>query len=71
MSSIFVRAMAMALTMATALARPNFVFVLTDDQDIHMNSLDHMPEVQEHLIAKGTTFDKHYCTGMAITTQHM
>ncbi|KAH7305765.1 alkaline-phosphatase-like protein [Stachybotrys elegans] len=42
--------------------RPNFVFVLTDDQDVHMNSLDYMPEVQEHLIAKGAMFDKHFCT---------
>jgi N-acetylglucosamine-6-sulfatase len=71
MSSIFVRAMTVALTMATALARPNFVFVITDDQDVHMNSLEYMPEVQEHLIAKGTTFDKHYCTGMLISIQDM
>lgn len=50
------------------LARPNFVFVLTDDQDVHMGSLDYMPEVQQHLIAKGAQFDKHYCTGMSATS---
>lgn len=27
-----------------------------------MDSLDYMPEVQEHLIDKGRIFDKHFCT---------
>lgn len=59
---------------------PNIVFILTDDQDLHMNSLDYMPLLnvsifeskntkpcllnllQKHIIDKGTTFAKHYCT---------
>ncbi|KFA52313.1 hypothetical protein S40293_00644 [Stachybotrys chartarum IBT 40293] len=56
-------AAALPLFIESVLARPNFVFVLTDDQDVHMDSLDYMPEVQQHLIAKGAQFDKHYCTG--------
>ncbi|KAI1751535.1 arylsulfatase-like protein [Xylaria castorea] len=42
--------------------RPNIVFILTDDQDLHMQSLDYMPFVQEHLINRGTSFRKHFCT---------
>ncbi|KAI0188915.1 alkaline-phosphatase-like protein [Xylaria flabelliformis] len=41
---------------------PNIVFILTDDQDLHMQSLDYMPFVQEHLINRGTSFRKHFCT---------
>jgi arylsulfatase A-like enzyme len=44
------------------LHRPNVVFVLTDDQDIHLDSLQYMPLVRKHLIELGTTFNKHYCT---------
>jgi arylsulfatase A-like enzyme len=42
--------------------RPNVVFILTDDQDAQMNSLDYMPIVQEQLVKKGTNYRKHYCT---------
>lgn len=42
--------------------RPNIVFILTDDQDVHLSSLDYMPFVQKHLLEKGTYFTKHYCT---------
>ncbi|KAI0418450.1 arylsulfatase-like protein [Xylaria grammica] len=42
--------------------RPNIVFILTDDQDLHMESLDYMPFVQKHLIDQGTSFRKHFCT---------
>ncbi|KAI1260494.1 Arylsulphatase [Xylariaceae sp. FL1019] len=42
--------------------RPNIVFILTDDQDVHLNSLDYMPFVKKHIIEKGTSFKKHYCT---------
>ncbi|KAI0968702.1 arylsulfatase-like protein [Xylaria arbuscula] len=42
--------------------RPNIVFILTDDQDLHMGSLDYMPFVKEQLIDRGTSFRKHFCT---------
>ncbi|KAI5924219.1 alkaline-phosphatase-like protein [Camillea tinctor] len=45
-----------------AAARPNIVFILTDDQDLHMQSLDYMPFVRKHLINHGTFFRKHFCT---------
>jgi N-acetylglucosamine-6-sulfatase len=43
--------------------RPNILLILTDDQDVHMKSLDYMPLTQKYLIEKGTRFKKHYCTG--------
>jgi hypothetical protein len=42
--------------------KPNILFILTDDQDLHMNSLDYLPYTKKHLINKGTFFKKHYCT---------
>lgn len=62
---------AVAILMVPAYAaqekRPNIVFILVDDQETLMNSIDFMPTVQNQLIKKGTTFKKHYCTGT--TTQ--
>ncbi|ORY11737.1 arylsulfatase-like protein [Clohesyomyces aquaticus] len=42
--------------------RPNIVFILTDDQDLHLQSLDYLPFVQKHLIEKGTSYKRHFCT---------
>ena len=42
--------------------RPNIVFIMTDDQDVRMGSLDFMPHVQKHLIKEGTFFARHYAT---------
>ncbi|KAF2259254.1 Arylsulphatase [Lojkania enalia] len=42
--------------------QPNIVFILSDDQDAKLNSLDYMPLLQKHLMSKGTHFQKHYCT---------
>ncbi|KAF3762219.1 Arylsulphatase [Cryphonectria parasitica EP155] len=42
--------------------QPNIIFILTDDQDLHMDSLNYMPYLQEHLIHKGTSFKRHFCT---------
>ncbi|OTA85472.1 hypothetical protein M434DRAFT_377137 [Hypoxylon sp. CO27-5] len=42
--------------------QPNVVFVLTDDQDAHLSSLDYMPLVKKHLLDRGTYFSHHYAT---------
>jgi len=49
-------------TPSTQGKRPNIVFILTDDQDLHMQSLDYLPLIKKHLIDKGTFFKRHYCT---------
>jgi arylsulfatase A-like enzyme len=42
--------------------RPNIVFILTDDQDYKLNSLDYTPLTRKYLIEEGTLFNSHYCT---------
>ncbi|XP_044724648.1 sulfatase domain-containing protein [Hirsutella rhossiliensis] len=42
--------------------QPNFVFIMTDDQDLHLGSLEYQPVVQEQFLKKGTAFKKHFCT---------
>ncbi|TID24788.1 arylsulfatase [Venturia nashicola] len=42
--------------------RPNVVVILTDDQDVHLNSMDYLPLVKQHMTDKGTSFKRHYCT---------
>src|SRR4051812_12903575 len=37
-------------------ARPNIVFILTDDQDLLLDSLAVMPAVREQIAAQGITF---------------
>jgi hypothetical protein len=43
-------------------ASPNIVFILSDDQDLRMDSLSYMPEVRKLLAEQGTFFSRHYCT---------
>lgn len=43
-----------------ASTRPNIVFIMTDDQDRRLNSLDYMPVLQQKLVAQGTEFTNHY-----------
>ncbi|KAJ3536104.1 hypothetical protein NM208_g6860 [Fusarium decemcellulare] len=42
--------------------RPNIVFIFTDDQDLHLNSLNYMKTVKSELIDKGTMFSNHFAT---------
>jgi arylsulfatase A-like enzyme len=42
--------------------KPNFVFILADDQDLHLNSLKYMPKLQRLIRDEGTTFERHFCT---------
>ncbi|TQV91343.1 arylsulfatase [Cordyceps javanica] len=43
-------------------ARPNFIFIITDDQDQQLGSVDYMDSVKKNLRNEGTTFSKHFCT---------
>jgi arylsulfatase A-like enzyme len=43
-------------------SRPNIVFILTDDQDLHMQSLEYIPLIKKHLIDHGTLYKRHFCT---------
>ena len=42
--------------------KPNIVFVITDDQDLHLQSLEYMPLVKKHLLDQGTFYKRHFCT---------
>lgn len=42
--------------------KPNIVVILTDDQDLHMDSLSYMPLLNQHITQHGTLFQRHYCT---------
>ncbi|KAK2591996.1 hypothetical protein QQS21_010299 [Conoideocrella luteorostrata] len=42
--------------------KPNIIFILTDDQDLLMSSLEYMPHTQKHLLKEGTLYQKHFCT---------
>ncbi|KAJ4153304.1 hypothetical protein LMH87_009796 [Akanthomyces muscarius] len=42
--------------------KPNFVFIITDDQDQRLGSVDYMDSVQKHLKKEGATLSRHFCT---------
>lgn len=42
--------------------RPNIILILTDDQDLHMNSVNYMPLLKKHIIDHGTSYKHHYCS---------
>ena len=42
--------------------QPNIVFIMSDDQDMHMDSLSYMPLLKKHITDEGTFFRRHYCT---------
>ncbi|CZR59007.1 probable arylsulfatase [Phialocephala subalpina] len=42
--------------------QPNIVVILTDDQDLHMDSISYMPLLKKHIIDQGTFYKSHYCT---------
>lgn len=43
-------------------SKPNFILIMTDDQDLLMDSIDYQPLVQKHFAQEGTWFKKHFCT---------
>ena len=42
--------------------RPNIVVILTDDQDLHMDSVEYMQLLKKHVIDHGTFYKRHYCS---------
>lgn len=52
----------LCLSRLAVAARPNIVMIMTDDQDLHLDSLDHMAALQEKLVQKGTVFSNHWVT---------
>ncbi|KAG6853235.1 hypothetical protein C0991_005822 [Blastosporella zonata] len=47
---------------STAKSAPNFIFVITDDQDLELDSLSYLPLIQKNLGKKGTFFKNHFVT---------
>ncbi|KAJ6164971.1 hypothetical protein N7470_003643 [Penicillium chermesinum] len=41
---------------------PNIVFVITDDQDLQLDSVSYTPLIQRHLQEKGVSFRNHFVT---------
>ncbi|KAB8076580.1 alkaline-phosphatase-like protein [Aspergillus leporis] len=41
---------------------PNFLFIMSDDQDLKLDSLAYTPLTLEHMRDKGTTFNNHFVT---------
>ncbi|CAJ2504950.1 Uu.00g123440.m01.CDS01 [Anthostomella pinea] len=52
----------LAACLATQAKRPNILFILTDDQDWHMESVEHMQSLKSDIVNKGASFDRHFCT---------
>jgi N-acetylglucosamine-6-sulfatase len=42
--------------------RPNIILILTDDLDAQSGSISRMPNLQRHLVDRGTTFDNAFVT---------
>ncbi|KAF7523244.1 hypothetical protein G7054_g11829 [Neopestalotiopsis clavispora] len=42
--------------------QPNILFILTDDQDWHMESVHHMQNLKSLVVNEGLTYNQHYCT---------
>ena len=42
--------------------KPNFLFIMTDDQDLQLDSLSYTPLTMKHMAEKGTTFANHFVT---------
>ncbi|KAF2225292.1 alkaline-phosphatase-like protein [Elsinoe ampelina] len=42
--------------------RLNIIFIITDDQDSLLGSLNYQPAVRQQFREQGTYFEKHYCT---------
>ncbi len=52
----------LSLVICVLAKQPNIIFILTDDQDLLLGSVDYMPLLQKQLIKQGMTFGNHYVT---------
>jgi len=43
-------------------SKPNILFVITDDQDLKLDSVAYTPFIQKHIRDKGTSFRNHFVT---------
>lgn len=43
-------------------SKPNILFVITDDQDLELDSVAYTPLIQKHMRDKGTFFRNHFVT---------
>lgn len=50
------------VSLCLAAKKPNILFIITDDQDSHMESIEHMPLLHKYMIQEGTVFENHFCT---------
>jgi len=48
--------------------RPNIIFVLTDDLDRNLGTLDQVPRLKEMLEGQGVTFPNMFVTGLPHST---
>ncbi|KAF1965780.1 Arylsulphatase [Bimuria novae-zelandiae CBS 107.79] len=53
---------ALSAVQCASAKQPNILFILTDDQDWHMRSFEHMPFLQKYLVHEGTLYANHFCT---------
>lgn len=51
-----------AIAAASASVKPNIVFLLSDDQDRKLGSMDFMETLQNEMIAKGLEASNHFTT---------
>lgn len=42
--------------------QPNFVLIMTDGQDLMMNSLRYQPSIKNQFIDQGVFYHEHFCT---------
>jgi hypothetical protein len=61
-SRIFLLLSACMAAVSSHASKPNFILIMTDDQDLLMDSIDYQPAVQKHFRQEGTWFKKHFCT---------
>ncbi|CAG7922101.1 unnamed protein product [Penicillium olsonii] len=55
-------ASALVSTSSNEGTKPNFLFIMTDDQDLKLDSLSYTPLTMKHMANKGTTFSNHFVT---------